>query len=51
MAKVVHGELKFKNRNMAQISDFMSILVVNGFTVEITPKNDEIIITIMTEAD
>ena len=52
MAKCIHGELEFANRNMGQISDLMCILVTNGFTVEIAPSKDgKIVIIIMTEVE
>ena len=49
MAKVIHGEFEFSNRNMGQLSDLMCIFVTNGYIVEITPIQEEqkIIVTIM----
>lgn len=51
MAKLIHGEVKFSNKVYGQLSDFMCILVSNGYSVEIDPKEDtkEIVVTIMTQ--
>ena len=51
MEKLIHGEVKFSNKRMDCISDFMCILVTNGYSVEIDPKEDtqEVVVTIMTQ--
>ena len=51
MAKLIHGEVKFSNKRMDCISDLMCILVSNGYSVEIDPKEDtqEVVVTIMTQ--
>lgn len=51
MAKLIHGEVKFSNKRIDCISDFMCILVTNGYSVEIDPKEDtqEVVVTIMTQ--
>lgn len=51
MAKLIHGEVKFSNKVYGQLSDFVCILVSNGYSVEIDPKEDtkEIVVTIMTQ--
>ena len=57
MAKVIHGEIKLKEKMMGQASDLFCILLTAGYTVEVKLKNDfapnngDIIFTIMTEAD
>lgn len=49
MAKVIHGEVKLKNEYM-EMSDLVSILVSNGYVVEVQQVNEHIVIVIMTEA-
>ena len=51
MSNLIHGEVKFSNKRMDCISDFMCILVSNGYSVEIDPKEDtqEVVVTIMTQ--
>jgi len=53
MAKVIHGEIKFAKPNYGQISDFMCILVTNGYVVEIgqNKETQEVTVLIMTEVD
>ena len=51
MAQVIHGEVRFPKTSYGQLSDFMSILVSNGYTVEIVPKETENIVIIMTEVE
>ena len=50
MAKLIHGEIKFNNKCIGQLSDLMCILVTNGYSVEIYPQEDtgEYVVTIMT---
>ena len=51
MAKLIHGEVKFSNKCIGQLSDLMCILITNGYSVEIDPKEDaqEFVVTIMTQ--
>ena len=55
MARVVHGEIHINSKHMGQVCDLMSILVTNGYTVEIsriddfTKALDEIVVIFMTE--
>lgn len=51
MAKLIHGEIKFNNKCIGQLSDLMCILITNGYSVEIVPKEDtnEYVVTIMTQ--
>ena len=51
MAKLIHGEIKFNNKCIGQLSDLMCILITNGYSVEIVQKEDtnEYVVTIMTQ--
>lgn len=57
MAKVVHGEIKLKEKMMGQAGDLFCILLSAGYTVEVkikkdfTPNNGDIVFIIMTEVE
>lgn len=55
MSRVIHGEIHINAKCMGQVCDLMSILVTNGYTVEIgrvddfTKPLDKIVVIFMTE--
>jgi hypothetical protein len=50
MAKIVHGEVKLNFHSNGNWQDLVSILLTNGYTLEMQVDNGKLIVIIMTEA-
>lgn len=51
MANIVHGEVKLNFHSNGNWQDLVSILLMNGYKLEIQVDNGKLIVIIMTEAE